>query len=242
MKKIILLLSFAIFIFPSMISACTCGALDTFCETIAFPDGSVVPELIVRGKIVESLSTGEKSFELSQVIYGEINQDRITITPDLCTLFYQELKDGKEYIFALRTYSDSFHPVGCGVSFLLVDNDIVKGQIAPQITSIPYSELPNIESCNGVFDNFSLESNLSLFPSLTNGELNIKNISTELSLIDLQVKVFDVTGRELAVYKSEEEILPETIWEINIDGFATGMYILQLSDKFRRGIFKIIKQ
>ena len=54
-----------------------------------------------------------KKVQILDRIYGDINEDHLTITYDICTLNYNGLEDGVQYIIALNKRMDNYTLVGC---------------------------------------------------------------------------------------------------------------------------------
>ena len=242
MKKLLLFIFLAFAFFPKINFGCTCLPPPSFCEGMIDSNGDLLSDVILRGKIIGNPSEG-REVEINQVIYGDINQSTITIRPTMCTAFFHELEDDGEYIFSLTTNNGNFQPIGCTIFFLKIEDEVVKGKIAPGVESIDYKDLGSLESCGNAFDIITtLENNVAVFPNPTLGELKIKNTNTENSLGSLQLKVFDMLGREIANYANVDGILPEEIWEINIQNLAAGVYFFKLSGKNGQRKFRIIKQ
>ncbi len=243
MKKIILFLLFTAVFFPSINFGCTCASPGSFCGSIINSEGNVLANLLVlRAKTIGRSPTGME-VEISESIYGEsINQSKINIRQSFCTLYMNELEEKEEYVFALKKRDDNFYALDCGIFFLKIKNNVVTGNIVPGINSIAYEQLGDLESCGSVFDLFAVEKNILVYPSPTSGEIKIKNSNANQLLGDLELRVFDVTGRLLLVRKKEAGILPEEIWELDMQTLAAGLYILQLSNNNSKKSFRIVKQ
>ena len=240
MKKIILFTLFAIALFPTINFGCTCAPPPTFCDGITGPNGEILPNVILRGKLIDN-SPGME-IEVSESIYGEVNQSRIKLGFTQCTAFTNELEDNEEYIFALAKNNDSFFPIGCTIFFLKIENEVVKGKIAPGIESIKYKKLGDLKDCNAAFETADIKNTASIFPNPTGGDVFIKNLSTENSLEDLKIEIFDILGRKVTGFNQTEAILPEENWTINIERLAPGVYFFKLSGNHREGFFKLAKQ
>lgn len=242
MKKVIPFLLFAIFLFPKNNFGCSCIGVDTFCESITDQDGKLWTDIfIVRAEITRSFLEG-MDIRLTQPIYGEINEREISFYWDLCTSSIDGLEDGKEYIFALSNYSDSFHPLACSVWFLEIDNEVVKGKIAPGIESVDYDDLGSLDNCGDGFGFFSLNKDISIFPNPTIDEIKIENTSPTNELENLELKIFDALGRMVQDFTKPTGILPEEAWVINMQNFPPGLYVFKLSDTFSEKVYKIVKQ
>ncbi len=241
MKKAIPFIFFASILFPTFNFACSCILPSSFCESIANSNGDVYYNLIVRGSVKEILTDGNKKVKVEQVIYGDLNQDEIIIKNGFSTLFFNELQDGDEYIIALNEHAFGFTLVDCALSFLKIENETVKGKIAPGINTMRYQDLYMLEECGVAFDFISFEKNISLFPNPGNFEVNLKNISTRPIKGSLQIEIFDVEGSVLTTYFIEEDLLPEEAFKINIETFPSGVYVVKISDFFKETSLKLVK-
>lgn len=68
----------------------------------------------------------------------------------MCTYYFSDISKpeiGKEYVFALHKYLNSFSPPACAVWYLEVENNKVKGKITSDIESIAYNKLNSLENC-----------------------------------------------------------------------------------------------
>ena len=239
MKQIILFLLIFIFLQNSSY-ACSCIEPSSFCESITDSEGNVYPEVILRGKIISGNSEG-KLIDINQLIYGEIGQTEFILRPDFCTLNFNELEDDAEYIFALSQNNDKYYLIGCAIGFLKIENEIVKGKIAPGINQITYDQLSSLESCGNAFDQIGFKGNLVLFPNPTADIFRVKNTSTKKTIENLQLRIFNPNGKEIYKLKKTDGILPEEDWKINIQNLSSGVYLVQVSDIFHVVTYKIIK-
>lgn len=242
MKNFILFLLFSVVSSPKISLACSCLAPSSFCESITESDGSIYADLILRGKATTGNSSWEIDIEINDLIYGDLNKNKISIKPDMCTLGWSKLEIGQEYIFALKKRNDVFNIIGCSIFFLKIENEIVKGKIAPGIESIAYNYIGSLESCGNILGNFSLKRNIIVFPNPTFNDLKIINTSATENYEKPTLKIFDIKGRELQAFKKVDDILPEEAWIINIQHLSKGLYLIKLFDKSDENTFKIVKQ
>ena len=241
MKKILLLFLFAGAFLPISNFACTCAPPPTFCDGLIDSDGNVIADVIVRGKIIGDKSIG-KEVRIDQLIFGDLNQNEITMGQTQCTAFFGELENGAEYVFALKEFNGNFFPVGCARFFLKIEREVVKGKIAPGTNSIDYKDLGDLKDCGNAFEGFAYGSEISIFPNPTDAHLQLKNNSEKRTFDNFQLKVYDMLGREIDNFSNQEGILPEETWEINIRHLAAGVYIFQLSGRSGERNFRIVKQ
>lgn len=238
MKRILLSLVLALQLLPNVNKACSCITPSSFCES--FSQFNSDSNIVLRGKIVGSTSGG-KEIEVHQVISGNINQRKIVLGHGMCTVYYNELEDGSEYLFVLSEGNNLFFLIGCSISFLKIENEIVVGKVAPGIEAIPFDDLLDIESCGNIFSDLQLKKNITIFPNPTSGELKIKNISPTFELEQLQIEIYDILGRVLSHPMKIEGILPEETWSVNIQDFAAGVYILRISNAHQESAIRIVK-
>ena len=132
--------------------------------------------------------------------------------------------------------------MSCAIFFLKIENEIVKGKIAPGINSLPYGEISELKGCGNAFASIGFKNNLYVFPNPTLDVLKFKNKSSEFEIEQLQLEVFDMLGREITNFANAEGILPEETWEVNIQHLAAGVYIFRLSGRNGESNFKIVKQ
>ncbi len=241
MKKYILFFLFTTFFLPKVNFGCSCLSPSTFCESITNSNGNIRPEVILRGKFFSNFS-GEHKIEVNQLIYGNISQRELTLVYGQYSLFFQNLEDGNEYIFALNLANDRYTLLGCAISFLKIDNGMVSGKITPGIDRMDYGDIIDLKDCGNAFDLISLEKNILLFPNPTDGSIKIRNLSSEISLEHVQFKIFDMIGKELFADMQNVILLPEDNLKIDIEHFPSGVYIIEFSANFTERIFKVVKQ
>lgn len=240
MKKFILFILFAIIFFPSSNFGCTCLPPPTFCDGLTGSNGEILPDVILRGKLIGYPSSSE--IKVSHTIYGTINQSQIKLGFTMCTAFTDQLEDGKEFIFSLKEINDKFVPIGCNIFLLKIENEVVKGKIAPGVESINYADLGDLETCGIAFESFNFEKNISLFPNPTEGEVTIKNIGVNILFENLELTVYDMLGKKVTVFEKPEGILPDEFWNFNIQNLSAGVYIFNLSGINQESYIRIVKQ
>lgn len=236
-----LLLSIALmFLGNQYLVACSCVPPTSFCESINNFDGQIGADIILRAKVVESMANG-KDIKVSQILLGELNETKIIITPGFCDLNFIDLKDDKEYIIALTEHQGIFNLVGCTISFLIIENEVIKGKIAPGIDRLDYDELFELESCGVAFSQLAISKNLQLFPNPTSDVLQIHNTGEEFAYENLNLTIYDVIGKKIGEHKYAGALLPDDAWSINIENFASGVYVIQVSNAVRKVSYKLVK-
>lgn len=244
MKKNLLLLLLAFFFSPTMNLACTCGQSETFCETLSKHSTPINELAVLKGKVI-SWSFEEIEVEVLESICGNISQNNIIISLNMCTYYHDNLnmsQEGKEYLFALYQYENNFTAPSCAVWYLEVENDLVKGSITAEIKSIAYHKLNSLKSCGNAANFFSLKKYVSISPNPTIGEIRIANTSGKNPLKELKIKIFDTSGRLVQNHSKPNGILSEEPWTISLQNFPPGIYLIQLFANNTNEVFKIIKQ
>lgn len=241
MKRSILLTILAFVLFPKVNFGCSCLSPTSFCQSITNPNGEVGANLIIRGKLIGRPFSGEE-IKVEQVIFGETNQDKISMGFGFCTLFSNELEENEAYIFAFTKGNNQIIPIGCAIWFLKIENEIVKGKIAPGIESLSINEMAYLENCGNAFSSLISMHELTMFPNPAANQIKIKNNSTEATFDNLQLNVYDLLGRLISINSNIVGVLPEETWTINIENLSAGVYIFKLSGKKGERTFRIIKQ
>jgi len=225
--------------FNSM-KACSCIAPSSFCESLADFDGNIYAEIIIRGRVRDT-EDGMKEVQVIDQIYGDLDEDQLTIGYDICTLDYNGLEDGGQYIIALNRGIEHYALVGCTISFLRVINNQVVGEIAPGVTSVDYRDLFDVIRCNDVADQIGLSRGIRLYPNPNNSFIRLNNISTQSTYEDLQLSLFNISGQKVLEESDTNELNPESSWTVDISHLPRGVYIVQLSNNFQRVTYKMMK-
>jgi len=240
MKGFKILFITAIFLLPKISFGCSCTSPTTFCESITSSTGDIRPNIIVRG-FIEGTS-GNREININHVMYGELNKNKIIVDNGFCTLFYNELENNQEYIFALNINEDRYSLLNCAISFLKIENNVIKGKIAPGIESINYFEFNTIEACGINFDIINLKNEITLFPNPTKGIICLKVNELKSSFENYDINIFDLLGRKLFNHKKLEGFIEKDIWTINIQDIPSGVYIIRLSNKNQECSYRIVKE
>ena len=240
MKKIILLILLSFTFFHQTIVACTCAFPNTFCEGLSDVDGNIYSDVILRGTITSV--DGGLEIQVDELLYGSTNQNLITLGYGFCDVYTDPLEKGNEYIFSLIINSNNkYSLIGCTISYLKIEDEVIKGNIAPGIESLDYADLVTLEGCGDKLDLFSIERSLKVFPNPTGNFLKIKNASSSNSIGTVQLEFFDMIGRELYAFKKEDEFFAGEIWDINLQNFEAGVYYLKLTADTQETVIKIVK-
>lgn len=143
----------------------------------------------------------------------------------------------------MSEYDDDNYALSfCHISFVKIENGILKGSIAAGVESHPYKDLDALEDCGKGLNLFFVSSSLSIFPNPTLSDIRIKNIGYSNSESILQLEVIDAIGRKIRFYKKEEGILVGEEWIINVSELAAGLYFFKLISNNREEVFRVVKQ
>ena len=221
--------------------ACSCISPSSFCESITY-EGNVRADIILRGKVINTTSDGKK-IKVEQLLLGEMNGSIIVIQHGFCDLFFNELEDGSEYIIALSKDQDQerYFLIGCAISFLKIENEIIKGKIAPGINRLDYDEIFVLKNCGLNFSAVAISRNLQIYPNPTQDFLRIQNLSDEHAYDNLEVHLFDAVGRNISIHNHDGALPATEEWLIDIRDFSPGIYVVQISSAFQKVSHKLVK-
>ena len=228
--------------------ACDCDFIPTFCEAITYENnGQVLDYLSVfRIKVTANLGNGLQVL-VGQTYSGEDMTGHSLFILDgdgaNCVLFAStNLSVNKEYIIAANKMGDTLTLSECAVSFLEIENDLVKGAIAPGVSEVAVSEFPNTANCGDLSPSVVLDpgvlGGIIVRPTLTKGLVEVRTNSGQLA--DLKLTVFDAAGR--LVFKAD---YPDFGFyakaEVDMASWLGGVYFLHLEALGERFTEKIVK-
>ncbi|MEM6963820.1 MAG: T9SS type A sorting domain-containing protein [Bacteroidota bacterium] len=247
MKKIILLLVIIYLQSSTHLLACDCLVTTTFCETVSQLDPNIESNVFVlRVKITEEKNDGVDA-KVQKVLFGELSDTEIFVRSGNganCGVETSLFSEGEEYIFVLGfspTFS-SFSLHLCHVSYLKIEDEIIKGAIASGVSSLPYEDLSTLTSCGSGLDFFVLKDALTIFPNPTTDMIRIKNSSNIESSSRLRLEMVDVLGQDLGFSQKEDGIQVGEEWIINVEKLATGVYFFKITSREQKEVFKIVKR
>ncbi|MEL7269865.1 MAG: BspA family leucine-rich repeat surface protein [Bacteroidota bacterium] len=88
--------------------------------------------------------------------------------------------------------------------------------------------------CQGtISDSFSMDDGFALYPTITSGELNIDGLE-----LGSEIRIFDISGR-LLLDTTTENSGEETL---HLDGYESGMYVVQIKHEGEIKSFKVLKR
>lgn len=241
MKKILLLTLFFWGTFLSSTSACSCAPPNSFCEGLSDENGNLYFDLIIRGTVKTNNGSGIK-VKVDELLFGFTSENEISLTFDFCTIFTDPLDEGDEFIFAVIDRVNSYSLISCSISYLLIENETIKGKITPDIESLDYKNLSTLDECGNGTNIFSIAHQLDIFPNPTVDILKIKNKSDYDFEGSINIQFFDILGRELPSFKKENGLLSTETWSVNLNNLSAGVYFFKLTANGREEIFKIVKQ
>lgn len=160
-----------------------------------------------------------------------------------CVLFSSSYLDiDKEYIIAAHKIGDTLTLSECAVSFLEIENGLVKGAIAPGVSEVAVSEFQNTANCGDLSPSAVVDpgvlGGIVVRPTLTKGLVEVRTTSGQLA--DLKLTVFDAAGR--LVFKAD---YPDFGFyakaEVDMASWGSGVYFLHLEASGERFTEKIVK-
>ena len=250
MKKY-LLFTIAFIIPSSILWACSCFTISTFCETITFGNNGVINEenTIIKAEIINKETDGI-GIKIESVLFGETNSQELFINRGngvSCTVDTEIFSAGEVYLFNLYAPSSNqeIYLGDCGINFLKIENNTITGAIAPNVESIDLDELNTIECFEEFMLSFSNLSSLknffSVFPNPTDGIFSILN-DNEIPVNNIiEIEMVDLQGRVIYREQKVDGWLPNEEWNINVREIATGIYFLKFFVEEKSSVLKIVK-
>jgi len=243
MKKSFTLLFVAIFGWLAKSHACDCEAYPSFCESITYKNnGQILDGLhVYLGTVSEKTGIGVNLLA-ERTYFGEINTGQILSLRSGgtdCSVIFDDFQVGEQYIIAARKSNDNTWGLfNCGVHYLLVENGMVTGGIAPGVSTVPLADFANMANCGTLEAGNELDFLLKVAPTLTSNEVNIT--TRLLSPFPIQVTVFDAAGRLVSQNKENEFDLNKPI-ALDTHAWAAGVYFVRMELLNQRKTVKVVK-
>lgn len=222
--KSLLILCF-ITIMPVLSSACSCNRYEeTFCRNANSEMNVVIGEIINK-------SEEGTTIHIIENLANTISEENICLSGKKTTSCAEELTNFNlqdTFILALYEFEPDVWELdgGCGIHFLRIVNNQVKGQITDDVTQqslTAYKE--DFESCLALSTSLSdvsqRETQLSLFP---NPATDLLTINTDNGTIQ-QITVFDSTGQMVMSQDGKNQVTQS----LPIHKLGTGLYYIRLS-------------
>lgn len=231
MNRLVTLLAFAFYTCPAF--ACTCAPVPTFCESITW-NGSIDSNYLIIHAIVEDKESEWMHVRILDVLFGTPTETIIAIPNGYgadCRMSIAPFNTGDQYIFAL--YGETYHLSICGVTWLEVDGNQIKGDIAPGINKIRISDFPTIDNCGGIG---TMLTSISVYPTLTSHTVGIH---TTADLEGVEIRMYDMIGR-LILRTPQRTLLVSEPFEIRADDLPSGCYTIALSLAGIRRTFRVV--
>ena len=228
--------------------ACDCIFIPTFCEAITFNNnGQVLDYLSIYVIKVNAQSSNGLHVFISQTYFGENLTGHNLFMQDGngadCVLFASSnLTVGSQYIVAANVSGDTMTLSDCTVSFLPIDNGIVKGAIAPGVTEVALAEFPNTVNCGDLSPSEVVEpgllDGLIIRPTLTSNWVEFRTKSSQVA--DLKLTVFDAAGR-LVLRADYPDFGFYTNAILDLKNWSNGIYFLHFEVLGGRFTQKVLK-
>lgn len=237
----------AIVLNASILNACTCAYIGTFCETITYNSEEVSPFLcVIRGTVIAQESDRMK-VRVVEHLGGAtpVGQEIFILSGNgaNCAEFVGGFETGKDFVFAMNigwgANPDLYSLTICGISYLRINNEVVEGKIAPGINSINYSKLGSVDDCGNlsIFQKIGL---FSIFPTLTSAgpAIILDPEASEPVLINWEL--YSNIG-QLVDEKNAQSFEPGQRFTVDMNRYPPGVYLLRIQRSGERKVFKIVK-
>jgi hypothetical protein len=247
MKATFTSLALVLFFFLGKTTACDCLPIGNFCKTITYENnGEIWSHLNIYLVEVTAQQTGGMKVEIAKTYFGEnLNGSSIFVNSGNgadCQLFTGQFQAGEKMIIAAGNYSNLWYISECGVSFLKVENGLVKGPIAEGITEIPFEEFHTLSNCGNLQLNPSNEPGapdfIQVSPTMAFDNVWLKSSGALSSTLTL--RVFDVAGRQVfqSVVPAKSGPFQENI---PVGKWAPGVYFFNLNLAGKQHTVKVVK-
>ena len=237
-KNIFLIIVLSLFGLQKSIG-CDCAPLPSFCESVYY-ENEIIPDYIVRGTVMRNDSNG-REIKITHLLFGDLNEKEILISSGQCDYFTTSFELNGDYIIAINKYQGNYYLLECAISILRIENEVVRGQIAPGVNRMDYNDFLNSNNCGPVFFPISITQSLELYPNPTNKEIRLSSTSSEFSMDNLKLRIFDAVGREVDFQIYDESFVVNEEWVIDIEHFVAGLYFVLVSNDVQTVSYKIVK-
>ncbi len=229
------------------VTACSCIAIPSFCETLSFYDfsGKDSTSIIVRAKL-EKHHPDRAEIKVLDWLKGPVTDQYLDVLSGdgaNCRSFMDQFKKGTEWIFILNPITYESHTslkYGlsiCGVTFLEVRNNRVKGPITGGVSDLSYPEFLELSECTQFNTQFQ---DITLLKNPIGQYLNIQFNFAQSAQV--QVTGMDVIGRHLW---SDTINIPgnNSLWVESFDTsrLPLGIIYVKLSGIHEERVYKVIK-
>lgn len=253
MKKLILLFVLSTTI-THLSEACSCNGSPNFINVIT--NNNFSPELIVRGVKIADHYYGMK-FRIQEVLKGQETRSDIIVWGDngaLCRVSTSGFAKGEELILALYPtdkmgndirapeYPENLEKEGdyhlsiCGVHYLALDNNRVRGQITESNTLMNYTDFKHLlgvkEAAPAEGEAFLVYPNPAPF-----GQFKISYHLPNTQA--LTISVYNVLGKEVKKYQVDLPAEKGTL-EIDAKDVSDGVYFIEIAGKGLKKMERII--
>lgn len=231
--------SLFVFCFSVGVFACDCAYIPTFCEYIKTPyfleDNG---HLIMRG-IVQSHQEDGMTVEVRDVYFGILCSTTLFIQSGNganCQRITDLFEDGEELIMAPTRVGVNYSLSECAESILRIENGVLKGSIAQDISEWPMNKLDQLGDC-GDWVNSANDGGILFGPNPTTGSAFVKFTGNGAGLTE--IRLYDIAGKFIRHFSMP--IAMENPVEINLSGYPDGVYLLEAYISDQRYAWKVIK-
>ena len=220
MKQLYILV-IGLFLCYTGVRACSCVQINTFCETI-YGGTAISPSYLIVHAKVKSIRNNGMDADILDILFGEAPGSRVSVRKGNgadCGVNTDVFEEGKEYLFALWEWNGEYGLSICGVSWLNVQNGVVRGEIAPGINRIDLDEFREIPECGGIG---SVLATLEFTPNPAYADLLVQ--SSVLIEQPIAFTLYDITGRR--ILQEDLDLSQDAIGYINVRDISSGIYVL----------------
>lgn len=216
--------------------ACSCAYIGTFCETITF-GGAISSSYLIVHATVENKSASDMSVRIIDVLFGNPSQNTLVI-PDGngadCRESISNFTVGNSYIFAVYDHGEFGYSLSiCGVSWLPIEGNMVKGPIAPNLTSLPIQDFPQLQECG---DLGTTLTTISVNPTLTSDRIVVKTTAENLLV---EIEMYDMRGR-IVFTRHAYQLMAADPLTIAVDQLPSGCYTIVTESIGIRRTFRVV--
>lgn len=225
---------------PQLLSACSCAGPATFCEGKPGPSSS---GLVIFAEKTKDKSDGMEVKVLT-TFHGEAASNKIFVRSGNgadCGVWTGQFEVGEQFILSLYPFKDdiptSVYAMSiCTVSWLKVENGVVKGSIAPGVTEVAISDFTTIPDCSDFSPLPSQNATINVFPNPAKVAFQV-DIELE-NAIQGSFNIYDMAGRlieKVAIEGTNEVSIP-----YQVEKLPAGIYLVEVYLWTRRELFKIV--
>lgn len=237
MRYVILIFFISLIAQPQTMLACSCAFIPTFCETVDQGDGIDSSFVLVHAEVERKMHDG-MHLKVWDVLFGEAVPTSIFVPKGDgadCSVNTDLFDQGREYLFALRSFDNRFWLSICGVTWLEVRDGVISGAIAPGIDEVALDAFHTVAACG---ETASPLNSFSIGPNPVGVQMVVSTKALLEEPIDL--RIYDIAGREVL---QQDVLIPAYYpFEIDVSHLPAAIYVVTAEYKGIRRTYKIAVQ